>query len=188
MDRIVVALTGASGAPYGVRLLAALRPLEVEVHLVVSAAAELVFRHEGDGDWRAVLALADVVHDNADLAAPIASGSFRVRGMAIMPCSTTTLGKLAAGIADNLVTRAAAVMLKERRRLVLVPRETPLSTIHLEQMTRLSRAGAVIAPAMPAFYNRPQTIDDNLDFIAGRVLDLLGLETELYPRWQGGEV
>ncbi len=188
MDRIVVGITGASGIPYGIRLLEVLREFDVEVHLTCSPSASLVNKHEGDGrSWDEVLALADVLHDNDNLAASIASGSFKAKAMAIVPCSGTTLGKLAAGISDNLVTRAALVMLKERRQLILVPRETPLSTIYIDNMLKLSNAGAIIAPASPAFYNKPKTLDDNVNFIVGRVLDLLGYDSEIFSRWEGSE-
>ena len=186
MDRIVVGITGASGIPYGIRLLEVLKEFDVEVHLTCSLSAELVNKHEGDGrSWKSVLALADVVHDNDNLAASIASGSFKAKAMAIVPCSGTTLGKLAAGISDNLVTRAALVMLKERRQLILVPRETPLSTIYIDNMLKLSNAGAIIAPASPAFYNKPKTLEDNINFIVGRVLDLLGYDSDIFSRWEG---
>lgn len=188
MDRVVVGITGASGIPYGIRLLEVLREFDVEVHLTCSPSASLVNKHEGDGrSWDEVLALADVLHDNDNLAASIASGSFKAKAMAIVPCSGTTLGKLAAGISDNLVTRAALVMLKERRQLILVPRETPLSTIYIDNMLKLSNAGAIIAPASPAFYNKPKTLDDNVNFIVGRVLDLLGYDSEIFSRWEGSE-
>ena len=188
MDRVVVGITGASGIPYGIRLLEVLREFDVEVHLTCSPSASLVNKHEGDGrSWDEVLALADVLHDNDNLAASIASGSFKAKAMAIVPCSGTTLGKLAAGISDNLVTRAALVMLKERRQLILVPRETPLSTIYIDNMLKLSNAGAIIAPASPAFYNKPKTLDDNVNFIDGRVLDLLGYDSEIFSRWEGSE-
>jgi 4-hydroxy-3-polyprenylbenzoate decarboxylase len=188
MDRIVVGITGASGIPYGIRLLEVLKEFDVEVHLTCSPSAELVNKHEGDGrSWKSVLALADVVHDNDNLAASIASGSFKAKAMAIVPCSGTTLGKLAAGISDNLVTRAALVMLKERRQLILVPRETPLSTIYIDNMLKLSNAGAIIAPASPAFYNKPETLEDNINFIVGRVLDLLGYDSDIFSRWEGSE-
>lgn len=183
MERLIVGISGASGLPYGVRLLETLAELPVEVHLVSSEAARLVNEHEGDGDWERILGFADVVYDNKDMAAAIASGSFRTSGMVIIPCSMTTLGKLAAGIGDNLITRAAMCQMKERRGLVLVPRETPLSTIHLENMTKLSQAGAIIAPAMPAFYNQPKSLEDNLDFMVGRVLDLFGFDTKKFKRW-----
>ena len=188
MDRIVVGITGASGIPYGIRLLEVLKEFDVEVHLTCSPSAELVNKHEGDGrSWQSVLALADVVHDNDNLAASVASGSFKAKAMAIVPCSGTTLGKLAAGISDNLVTRAALVMLKERRQLILVPRETPLSTIYIDNMLKLSNAGAIIAPASPAFYNKPKTLEDNINFIVGRVLDLLGYDSDIFSRWEGSE-
>ena len=188
MDRVVVGITGASGIPYGIRLLEVLREFDVEVHLTCSPSASLVNKHEGDGrSWDEVLALADVLHDNDNLAASIASGSFKAKAMAIVPCSGTTLGKLAAGISDNLVTRAALVMLKERRQLILVPRETPLSTIYIDNMLKLSNAGAIIAPASPAFYNKPKTLDDNVNFIVGRVLDLLGYDSDIFSRWEGSE-
>ena len=188
MDRVVVGITGASGIPYGIRLLEVLREFDVEVHLTCSPSASLVNKHEGDGrSWDEVLALADVLHDNDNLAASIASGSFKAKAMAIVPCSGTTLGKLAAGISDNLVTRAALVMLKERRQLILVPRETPLSTIYIDNMLKLSNAGAILAPASPAFYNKPKTLDDNVNFIVGRVLDLLGYDSEIFSRWEGSD-
>jgi 4-hydroxy-3-polyprenylbenzoate decarboxylase len=188
MDRVVVGITGASGIPYGIRLLEVLKEFEVEVHLTCSPSASLVHKHEGDGrSWDEVLALADIVHDNDNLAASIASGSFKAKAMAIVPCSGTTLGKIAAGISDNLVTRAALVMLKERRQLILVPRETPLSTIYIDNMLKLSNAGAIIAPASPAFYNKPKTLDDNINFIVGRVLDLLGYDSEIFSRWEGSD-
>ena len=188
MDRVVVGITGASGIPYGIRLLEVLKEFDVEVHLTCSPSASLVNKHEGDGrSWDEVLALADVLHDNDNLAASIASGSFKAKAMAIVPCSGTTLGKLAAGISDNLVTRAALVMLKERRQLILVPRETPLSTIYIDNMLKLSNAGAIIAPASPAFYNKPKTLDDNVNFIVGRVLDLLGYDSDIFSRWEGSD-
>ena len=188
MDRIVVGITGASGIPYGIRLLEVLKEFDVEIHLTCSPSASLVNDYEGDGrDWKAVLALADVVHNNKNLAASISSGSFKAKAMAIVPCSGTTLGKLAAGISDNLVTRAGLVMLKERRPLILVPRETPLNTIYIENMLKLSNAGAIIAPASPAFYNKPKTLEDNIDFIVGRILDLLGYDSNIFSRWEGSE-
>jgi 4-hydroxy-3-polyprenylbenzoate decarboxylase len=188
MDRVVVGITGASGIPYGIRLLEVLKEFDVEIHLTCSPSASLVHEHEGDGrNWDDVLALADVVHDNDNLAASISSGSFKAKAMAVIPCSGTTLGKLASGISDNLVTRAALVMLKERRQLILVPRETPLNTIYIDNMLKLSNAGAIIAPASPAFYNKPKTLDDNVNFIVGRVLDLLGYDSDIFSRWEGTE-
>ena len=188
MERVVVGITGASGIPYGIRLLEVLKKFDTEIHLTCSPSASLVNDYEGDGrDWKEVLALADVVHNNNNLAASISSGSFKAKAMAIVPCSGTTLGKLAAGISDNLVTRAGLVMLKERRPLILVPRETPLNTIYIENMLKLSNAGAMIAPASPAFYNKPKTLEDNIDFIVGRILDLLGYDSDIFSRWEGSE-
>ena len=188
MDRVVVGITGASGIPYGIRLLEVLKEFDVEIHLTCSPSASLVNKHEGDGrSWKEVLSLADVVHDNGNLAASISSGSFKAKAMAIVPCSGTTLGKLAAGISDNLVTRAGLVMLKENRPLILVPRETPLNMIYIENMLKLSKAGALIAPASPAFYNKPKTLDDNINFIVGRVLDLLGYDSAIFSRWEGSD-
>ena len=188
MDRIVVGITGASGIPYGIRLLEILKEFDVEIHLTCSDSASLVNKHEGDGrSWNDVLSLADVVHDSKNLAASISSGSFKAKAMAVNPCSGTTLGKLAAGISDNLVTRSALVMLKENRPLILVPRETPLNTIYIENMLKLSKAGALMVPASPAFYNKPKTLDDNINFIVGRVLDLLGYDSDIFSRWEGTE-
>ena len=188
MDRIVVGITGASGIPYGIRLLEILNEFDVEIHLTCSDSASLVNKHEGDGrSWKDVLSLADVVHDSKNLAASISSGSFKAKAMAVIPCSGTTLGKLAAGISDNLVTRSALVMLKENRPLILVPRETPLNTIYIENMLKLSKAGALMVPASPAFYNKPKTLDDNINFIVGRVLDLLGYDSDIFSRWEGTE-
>ena len=188
MDRVVVGITGASGIPYGIRLLEVLKEFDVEIHLTCSPSASLVNKHEGDGrSWKEVLSLADVVHDNGNLAASISSGSFKAKAMEIVPCSGTTLGKLAAGISDNLVTRAGLVMLKENRPLILVPRETPLNMIYIENMLKLSKAGALIAPASPAFYNKPKTLDDNINFIVGRVLDLLGYDSAIFSRWEGSD-
>ena len=178
-------ISGASGLPYGIRLLEVLKPLDFEIHLVSTNSSKLVHKHECQGAWQDVLDLADIVHENENVAASIASGSFRAKAMVIIPCSGTTLGKIASGVSDNLLTRSATVMLKERRKLVLVPRETPLSTIYIENMLKLSQAGAVIIPAMPAFYNLPTTIDDNIDFIVGRVLDVLDIDTDLFKRWEG---
>jgi len=184
VKRIVVGVSGASGLAYARHLLGALAVREgVEVHLVLSEGARRVADHEGE-PVDALEALADVVYDPTDLAARLASGSFRTAGMAVVPASATTLGKLAAGIADNLLLRAAYVHLKERRPLVLVPRETPLAAVTLEAMLRLAQAGAVVLPASPGFYHRPRTIDDLLAFVTQRVLDHLGFEAD-GPRWEG---
>jgi flavin prenyltransferase len=183
--RIIVAMTGATGAVYGVGLLAALRELEIETHLVLSRWAEVTLLKETGRSVRELASAASVVHARDNQGAPIASGSFRHDGMIIAPCSMKTLAAIRHGYADGLVVRAADVTLKERRRLVLLARETPLSEIHLENMLALSRMGAIIAPPIPAFYSNPKTIDDLIDHTVGRVLDLLGLEAPKLKRWNG---
>ena len=183
--RIIVAMTGATGAAYGIRLLTALAELGVERHLVLSQWAEVTILKETGQTAREVGALASVLHQRDNQGAAIASGSFRHDGMIIAPCSMKTLAGIRHGYADGLIPRAADVTLKERRRLVLLVRETPLNDIHLENMLALSRTGAVIAPPVPAFYNDPQTIDDLIDHTVGRVLDLFGLEMPALRRWTG---
>ncbi|PTQ52505.1 MAG: UbiX family decarboxylase associated with menaquinone via futalosine [Brockia lithotrophica] len=223
--RLVVGVTGASGAVYARRLVGVLRASGVEVHLVVTDAARRVFREElgWDGldltDWvertwvwptgeGGVPVAADgkrlgggrpveggdaspaavVLYDNEDVGAPVASGSFRTWGMVVVPCSMGTLGRLAAGSGEKLLERAADVALKEGRPLVLVPRETPLTPIHLENMLRLARSGAAILPAMPAFYHRPRTVDDLVNFVVGKILDRLYLPApDIYARWGRNE-
>jgi 4-hydroxy-3-polyprenylbenzoate decarboxylase len=181
--RLVVGISGASGVVYGVRLLQALQDQPVETHLVMSRSAEVTLAHETDLKVKTVQALADHVHAIGDMAAPLSSGSFRTMGMAIVPCSMRSLGELASGVTTSLLTRAADVVLKERRRLVLMVRETPLHSVHLHNMLTLSEMGAVIAPAMPAFYSRPQTIDQVIDHTVARLLDLFGIEAGRITRW-----
>jgi 2,5-furandicarboxylate decarboxylase 2 len=185
--RLIVAITGASGAVYGVRLLQQLaRAGSCEAHLVISPSGLLTAGHELGMGRRDVEALADVVHNVRDIGASIASGSFRCDGMAIAPCSMRTLAAIATGLADNLIARAADVMLKERRKLVLLARETPLNLVHLRNMTTVTEAGAIVLPPVPAFYNHPQTVDDIVDHTVGRVLDLFDIDHEgLVGRWQG---
>jgi polyprenyl P-hydroxybenzoate/phenylacrylic acid decarboxylase-like protein len=183
--RIVVAMTGATGAAYGVRLLAALAALGVERHLILSRWAEVTTRQETGLSAREVGDMASVLYPRDNQAAALASGSFRHDGMIIAPCSMKTLSAIRHGYAEGLIVRAADVTLKERRRLVLMARETPLSDIHLENMLALSRMGAIIAPPVPAFYNNPQTIEDLIDHNVGRVLDLFGLEMPKLRRWTG---
>jgi len=184
--RVLIALTGASGAIYGWRLLLALRDCPgLERHLVVSAAGVSTLRHELQRDVGELAALVDVVYDVDAIGAAPASGSFRCDAMAIVPCSMRTVAAIAHGLSDNLITRAADVMLKERRRLVLVPRETPLHLGHLRRLSMLAELGAVICPPMPAFYLHPQTIDDVVDATVARVLDLLGIEYAAAARWTG---
>ena len=183
--RVVVGISGASGLPYAKDLLETLRrAASVEVHLVVTDGARRVAADELGAPIEELAALADVVHAERDLGAPIASGSFRTLGMAVVPCSATTLSKVAHGICDNLLTRAAYVHLKERRPLVLVPRETPLPLPTLEAMVKAAQAGATILPASPGFYGRPRSIDDLLGFVTQRVLDHLGVVVDRTPRWK----
>lgn len=184
--RIIVAISGASGAVYGVRLLQALRDMPgVESHLVVSDAGWRNVQQEHGLDRAAVEALADCVHDARNVGAAIASGSFQCSGMVIAPCSMRTLAAVAHGLSDNLLTRAADVVLKERRRLVLMVRESPLHLVHLRNMVSVTEMGAIVCPPMPAFYLRPQTVDDIIDASVARVLDLLDLPHTLALRWQG---
>jgi len=178
----VVGISGASGIVYGVRLL---EMLPVKKTVVVSEDASKIAEMELGMTKRDIEALADDSYDNSDLFSPLASGSVSFDSMAIAPCSTSTMSKVACGIADNLITRIASVALKERRRLVLLIRETPLSSIHLANMERLAVAGAIVMPASPAFYPQPKSVGDIVDFVTGRVLDELGVENDLYKRWSG---
>lgn len=185
--RIVVGITGASGAIYGVRLLERLRELPVETHLVATRWARVTIEHETGRSYAEVKQLADVVYAEADQAAAISSGSFRTDGMVVAPCSTKTLAAIASGFAHNLVCRAADVVLKERRRLVLAVRETPLNAIHLRNMLSLAELGVTIFPPTPAFYNRPQEIDELVDQTVLRILDQFGYELPSASRWSGLE-
>ncbi|MFD4523762.1 non-oxidative hydroxyarylic acid decarboxylases subunit B [Streptomyces sp. NPDC058470] len=186
MHRLIVGMTGATGAKIGIQLLQELRAQpEVETHLVMSRWARATIELETDWTAREVARLADVTHGQDDQAAAISSGSFRVDGMIVAPCSVKTLAAIRAGYGGDLIARAADVTLKERRRLVLVVRETPLSTIHLENMLALSRMGVTMLPPMPAFYNRPTGIDDVVDHIVSRVLDQFGLDSGRAVRWAG---
>ncbi len=183
--RLVVGISGASGVVYGLRLLEVLRGLGVESHLVMSRSAEVTFACETDVKPAEVRALADVAYRPDDIAATLASGSFRTLGMVVAPCSIRTMSEIASGVTSTLLTRAADVTLKERRRLVLMVRETPLHTGHLRTMLALSEMGAVVAPPVPAFYAKPHSLDDIVDHSVGRVLDLFGLEAPGLTRWQG---
>lgn len=188
MKRLIVGISGASGAIYGVRLLQVLRDVAgVETHLVMSQAARQTLSLETDFSLRDVQALADVVHDARDIAASISSGSFKTTGMVILPCSIKTLSGIVNSYTDTLVTRAADVVLKERRSLVLCVRETPLHVGHLRLMTQAAELGAVIMPPVPAFYHRPQTLDDVINQTVNRVLDQfdIDLPEDLFTRWQG---
>jgi len=183
--RLVVGLTGASGAIYGVRLLARARALGLQTHLVATPAGVLNVHHELGLDRSALEALADEAHNPADIGACIASGSFSAAAMVVAPCSMKSLAAIAHGFGDNLLTRAADVMLKERRRLVLVVRETPLNLAHLRNMTAATEMGAVVFPPLPAFYLRPSSIDEMVDETVERVLDLAGVQGASPREWQG---
>ena len=184
--KLIIGMSGASGAIYGIRLLEVLKDVaDVETHLVMSDSAKLNIAVETDFSAKEVEALADHVHSNKDIGASIASGSFRTDGMVIAPCAIKTLSAIANSYADSLIVRAADVILKERRRLVLIPRETPLHTGHCELLLKASQLGAVIAPPMPAHSIKPQTIDDLVNHHVGRVLDLFDIDPGLVQRWQG---
>jgi 4-hydroxy-3-polyprenylbenzoate decarboxylase len=183
--RLIVGLTGATGTLYGVRLLERLRELDVETHLVISRWGARTLSHETPYSREHVESLATVVYPPGDMGAAISSGSFKTDGMIVAPCSAKTLAAIAHGFGDNLIHRAADVILKERRRLLLAIREAPLSEIHLENMLKLSRMGAVILPPVPAFYNHPRTIDDLVDHSVSRMLDQFGLDTSGVERWAG---
>jgi len=181
--RLIVGISGASGVIYGVRLLQALRDVDVESHLIMSKAAEVTLAYEADIKVADVHALADVVYAQADIAAPPASGSFPTMGMVVAPCSVRSLSEIATSTTSNLLTRAADVTLKDRRKLVLMLRETPLHAGHLRTMADVSERGAIIAPPMPAMYIRPQSVDDLIDHGVGRILDLFGIDAGLASRW-----
>jgi 4-hydroxy-3-polyprenylbenzoate decarboxylase len=183
--KLILGMTGATGAIYGVRLLERLREAGAETHLVISRWGVRTLLHETPHTREQVEALASVTYAPGDMGAAISSGSFRTDGMIIAPCSAKTLAAIAHGFGENLIHRAADVILKERRRLVLVVREAPLSDIHLENMLKLSRMGAVVLPPVPAFYNHPRTIDDVVDHTVSRVLDQFGLEVSGVERWAG---
>ncbi|MEB3102579.1 UbiX family flavin prenyltransferase [Ferviditalea candida] len=181
--KIIVGITGATGAIYGIRLLEALQNAEVETHLVLSSWAEKTILIETSYTVEQVKSLASVVYSPTNQAARISSGSFITDGMIIAPCSMKTLASVSYGLADNLLSRAADVVLKERRKLVILPRETPLNEIHLENMLRLSRMGAMVLPPMPAFYNKPETIDDIVNHTVAKALDQFAIPHNLTKRW-----
>lgn len=183
--RVTVGISGGSGAVYALAVLRALRDLGVETHLVVSTMGEKVMEHECGVTPEELRGYADIWHENGNLGAAIASGSYHSDGMAVVPCSMKTLAAIAHGYSDSLLARSADVALKERRKLVLVPREMPFSALHLENMLKLAAMGAVIMPPCPAFYNHPQDLSDIVRFVAGKILDQLGIEHALYTRWNG---
>ncbi|KAF7597183.1 hypothetical protein BBP40_009523 [Aspergillus hancockii] len=183
--RIVVAMTGATGSILGIKVLLALRRLNIETHLVISKWAEATIKYETDYHPRNVRALADHVHNINDMAAPVSSGSFKTDGMIVVPCSMKTLAAINSGFCEDLISRTADVMLKERRKLVLVARETPLSDIHLRNMLSVSQAGAIIFPPVPAYYIRAASVNELVDQSVGRMLDLFDLDTADFARWEG---
>jgi len=184
--RLIVGISGASGTIYGVRILEMLRKAEIETHLVMSKSAEMTLAYETDFKPKDVRALASVQYSINDMGAAISSGSFPTMGMIVAPCSIRTMSEIATGVTATLLSRAADVVLKEKRRLVLAIRETPLHAGHLRNMTLLAEIGAVVAPIVPAFYNRPRTVDDIVNHTCGRLLDLFGIDTGLVKRWKGG--
>ncbi len=186
--RLVVAITGASGVIYGIRTLAVLKELGIETHLIISEWGAKNIKIETDKTADYVRSLATKCYEDDSMAAPMSSGSFRTDGMAVVPCSMKTLASIANAFDDSLVSRAASVCIKEQRKLVLVPREAPLSKIHLENMNKLAGTGAVILPAMPGFYHRPKTMDDLIDHVVGKVLDQFNIDHDLFKRWSGQTV
>jgi flavin prenyltransferase len=183
--RLIIGISGASGIIYGIRMLEVLRQVGVETHLVMSKSSELTLIYETDLKPKDVRALASHFHAASDIAASISSGSFPTMGMVVVPCSVRSMSEIAAGVTGSLLSRAADVVLKERRRLVLAFRETPIHAGHLRTMTALSDMGAIIAPIVPAFYNRPKTLDDIINHSVGRLLDLFGIDTKIVKRWKG---
>jgi 4-hydroxy-3-polyprenylbenzoate decarboxylase len=183
--RLIVGISGASGVIYGIRLLEKLQDRNIETHLVMSKSAEMTLAYESDYKPKDVKALASVCHSVADIGASISSGSFRTMGMVIVPCSVRTMSEIATGVTTTLMSRAADVVLKERRRLVLALRETPLHGGHLRTMVTLSDIGAIVAPIVPALYTRPKTVDDIVNHTVGRLLDLFDVDTSI-KRWKGG--
>ena len=184
MKKLIVGITGASGSIYAVRLIDVLREQGIEVHAVITTSGQRVLDYECGVTMEELSRRVLVLYPNEDVGAAIASGSFRMDAMVVLPCSMKTAGAIAHGVTDDLLTRAADVTLKEGRRLLLVPRETPMHEIHLENLLRLARAGAVIMPAAPGFYHRPETLDDLVNMMVGKILDRLGIEAELFARWR----
>jgi flavin prenyltransferase len=181
--RLIVAITGGSGVIYGIKMLEILKNLELESHLVISNWGDRNIKIETDKTIEYVKSLATKCYDNENMAAAISSGSFKTDGMAIVPCSMKTLSSIASGYDDNLISRSAGVCIKESRRLVIVPRETPLSKIHLGNMIKLVEIGVIILPAMPGFYHRPKSIDDLITHIVGKILDQFGIKHNIFRRW-----
>lgn len=182
--KIVVGISGASGVIYGIRLLEELMKVEAETHLIISSIAKEIIEHETDYSVNDVEKLADYVHNENDLSAIVNSGSFKFDTAIIIPCSMKTLSAISNGYGDKVITRVADVTLKEQRQLIIVPRETPLRTVHLENMVKISKEGAIILPAMPGFYHKPQTIDDQINFIIGKIFDIMNIDNNLFTKWK----
>lgn len=185
--KLVIGISGATGAIYGIRILQVLKPIPIETHLVLTDSAKRTIEMETDFTVKEVESLADYVHDNRDIGAAISSGSFKTDGMIIAPCSIKSLSALANSYNDSLLVRAADVMLKEKRKLVLIPRETPLHAGHLKLLLALAEIGAVLLPPMPAYYHMPKTIDDIINQTVGKALDQFNIEHQLFKRWDGSE-
>jgi flavin prenyltransferase len=183
--RLIIGISGASGAIYGIRLLEVLRETDIETHLIISRSAQITIACETQYSLDNVHALADVVHPTTDLSAPVSSGSFETMGMIVAPCSMRSLAEIGLGLTSTLLTRAADVCLKERRRLALLPRETPLNASHIKNMLAVTEMGGIIMPPVPAFYAKPANLDDMVNHTIGRTLDMFGLEHALVKRWEG---
>lgn len=182
--KVVVGISGASGAILGIKLLEELKNANIETHLIISSISKGIIEYETDYSVSDVEKIADYVHEENDLNAIVNSGSFKFDATVIIPCSMKTLSAISNGYGDNVITRVGDVTLKERRQLIIVPRETPLRTVHLENMTKLSKEGAIILPAMPGFYHKPKTIDDQINFIIGKILDVMNINNNLFTKWK----
>ena len=182
--KVVVGISGASGVIYGIRLLEELKKVGAETHLIISSIAKDIIEYETDYSVEDVEKIATYVHDEDDLNAIVNSGSFKFDASVIIPCSMKTLSSISNGYGDNVITRVGDVTLKERIKLIIVPRETPLRTVHLENMTKLSREGAIILPAMPGFYHKPESIDDQVNFIVGKIFDIMDINNNLFTKWK----
>ena len=182
--KVVVGISGASGVIYGIRLLEELKKADVETHLIISEIAKDIIDYETEYSVNEVEDIADYVHDENDLNAIVNSGSFKFDTAIVIPCSMKTLSAISNAYGDKVITRVADVALKERRRLIIVPRETPLRTTHLENMTKLSREGAIILPAMPGFYHKPTSINEQIDFIVGKIFDIIDIDNNLFSKWK----
>jgi 4-hydroxy-3-polyprenylbenzoate decarboxylase len=183
--QLIVGISGASGVVYAVKLLKALNDFEVTTHLIITTAAAETIKIETDLSTKEVISLASYSYDIDDITSPVSSGSFKIDGMVVVPCSMKTLSGIASGYSSNLLLRAADVTLKERRPLVLVPRETPLSLIHLDNLCKVARAGGIILPAMPGFYHKPKSVDEVVNHVVGKILDVFNFKHDLYKRWEG---